>query len=466
MPFSVSASSFRRGWLRASQVENAPKDSTRTPQEAAAADIKKRVQLLSVRLVPETVTLWGSQSAQRFVVLGRYSDGLERDVTALSHFAVADSGVVEIDGLSRVAARSEGVTVLKVEVEGRVAQSTVRVQDVGNERLPTFARDIEAILTRRGCNGSNCHGGVKGRGGFKLSLNGAYPREDYHWIMEGGSYQVLTDESSGPKIPRVDLKEPEKSLLVLKPTFRVPHGGGERFAVDSKDYRTLLNWIRTQAPYGEESDGEKVERVEVFPLEAVLDSSGRQQLLVTARLSNGRLQDITDEVLYVSNKPDVVKVSLEGLVEAVNPGETAVLIRAPGYNLSARFGVISQLIAHYPRVEPSNFIDEQIFSKLRKFQIVPSELSSDAEFLRRVCLDVTGTLPPPRRVREFLADRDPRKQREASGDSPAMSRVRRLLDIPLRRSLPRGASPKWRKSQVQPIVWGVVAEEHRGEQAL
>jgi hypothetical protein len=106
----------------------------------------------------------------------------------------------------------------------------------------------------------------------------------------------------------------------------------------------------------------------------------------------------------------VVKVSPEGLVEAVKPGETAVLIRTPGYSLSARFGVISQPIAHYPKVEGRNFIDEHVFAKLRKFQIIPSELSNDAEFLRRVCLDVTGTLPPANRVREFLADKDPQKR--------------------------------------------------------
>jgi len=384
--------------------------SIRKPQEAATA-AARNVSLLSVRLIPEAVTLWGSGSVQRFVVLGRYSDGLERDVTASSHLAVVDPKVAAINDPARVAARTDGETFLKAEFGGRLVQSRVHVTDARQERLPTFARDVEAIFTRRGCNGSNCHGGVKGRGGFKLSLNGAYPREDYRWVMEGGTYQVLTDESSGPKVPRVDLKEPEKSLLLLKPTFRVPHGGGERFAVDSKDYQILLKWIGSRAPYGEESNGAgRIERVEVFPEEAVLDVSSHQQLLVTARLSNGRQQDVTDEVLFVSNNPDVVKVSPEGLVEAVKPGETAVLIRAPGHNLSARFGVISQPIARYPKVEPRNFIDEHIFAKLRKFQIVPSEMSGDSEFLRRVCLDVTGTLPPPHRVREFLADRDPRKR--------------------------------------------------------
>lgn len=371
---------------------------------------EKKSALLSLRLFPENATLWGARSGQRFLALGKYGDGLERDVTKSTRFSIVDPGVAEVAATGRVTARGNGKTLLKAELEGHVAEISLRVEEAQKERLPTFTRDVEGILTRRGCNGSGCHGGVKGRGGFKLSLNGAYPREDYKWIMEGGTYQVLTDEVSGVKTPRVDLKEPEKSLLLLKPTFAVPHGGGTRFEAGSADYRLLVEWIRNGAPYGEESANTRIERVEVFPPEAVLPPAGQHQLLVTARFVNGRQEDITDEVLYVSNNPDVVEVSAEGLVKAIKPGETAVLIRAPGSNLSATFGVISRRLATYPKLEPRNFIDEQVFAKLRKFQILPSELADDAEYLRRVCLDVTGTLPPPHRAREFLADRDPQKR--------------------------------------------------------
>ena len=224
--------------------------------------------------------------------------------------------------------------------------------------------------------------------------------------------------------PRIDLEEPEKSLLLLKATFEVPHGGGQRFTVDSEEYRTVLDWIGRGAPFGEQAEDEiaPVERVEVFPRAAVLDKTGRRQLLVTAHLSNGRREDITDRVLYVSNNPQVVEVSPEGLVKVVGTGETAVMIRAAGHATSASFGVIASPVSNYPDLPPAhNFIDEHVFAKLRKFNIIPSNVCSDEEFLRRVCLDLTGTLPPPPRVREFLASKDPQKRErliEALLDSP------------------------------------------------
>src|SRR5262249_51739100 len=121
-------------------------------------------------------------------------------------------------------------------------------------------------------------------------------------------------------------------------------------------------------------------------------------------------EEFNEQVLYLSNNPDVEKVNSEGLVEAVKTGETDVMIRAAGFAMIARFGVIAEPIANYPKVGKNNFIDNYTFAKLRKFNIVPSDLSSDSEFLRRVCLDLTGVLPPPNRVREFLASRDPAKR--------------------------------------------------------
>ena len=370
-------------------------------------------KLQSLRLVPQERTLWGAKASQYFLVIGKYSDGLERDVTAESRFSLSDSKVAKVDAEGRVLALADGSAVLTASLGGRSAKTEVRVAGSQETRPFGFARDIGGIFTKRGCTDSSCHGGVKGQGGFKLSLNAVYPRDDYKWIVEGGTYQVLTTET-GEKIPRINLKEPEKSLLLTKPTMAVPHGGGQPLRPNSADYETVLNWVRSGAPFGEEGNKESVRvvRVEVEPGEVVLAPDGKHRLLVTAHLSNGQQEDISDQVLYASNNSEVVKVDEQGQVAAVRTGETSVIVRASGFAVSARVGVVAKPIARYPKVARHNFIDDHVFAKLKKFNIIPSKLSSDTEFLRRVCLDLTGTLPPPERVREFAASKDRRKRQK------------------------------------------------------
>ena len=368
--------------------------------------------LLSVRIVPDSTTLRGKEGSQRFLVMGKYSDGLERDVTLDSGFSIADVHLAAVTEEGIVTGLADGETELEAEIEGLKLTAAIRVEESSRGTPLSFERSITPIFTKKGCNGSNCHGGVKGRGGFKLSLNALNPRQDYKWIVRGGVYHVLTAESDDPEIPRVNLAEPERSLLLKKPTMRVPHEGGRRIARNSEDYTTILNWIQKGAPYAptDGSPSDPIERVEVFPREIVLDEDGVQQLVVSARLASGRLRDISDEVRYESQNPDVVMVDENGLVMTVGPGETNVLVRAAGHTVHARIGVISDPIPNYPDIPRRNFIDKHVFAKLERFHLIPSELSGDTEFLRRVCLDIIGTLPPPHRVREFLRDPDPNKR--------------------------------------------------------
>ena len=371
-----------------------------------------RVQPLSLRLIPSSVTLPTKAASQRFLVLGEYSDGLERDVTAECVFSVSDPAKGEIDDSGRFSGLQAGTVVLRARLGDQQAAASVRIPEPGPKRPFNFSRDIGAILTRRGCNGSDCHGSVIGRGGFKLSKSAADPKEDHRWIAKGGTYQVLTAESKGKEIPRIDLGDPARSLLLLKPTMSIPHGGGKRFPLGSPDYLTLLNWIRTGAPFGEEGAGEEVSirQVDVFPKQSVLDGKGSQQLLVLAHLKNGHREDISDQVLFVSSNPDVVKVSETGLVRAVAKGEATVWVRTVGHIANAAFAVIDQPMQDYPEIPRRNFIDHLVFDKLRRLNVIPSGLARDSEFLRRVCLDLAGTLPPPHRVREFLSSNDPSKR--------------------------------------------------------
>ncbi|MCY3759222.1 MAG: DUF1549 domain-containing protein, partial [Acidobacteria bacterium] len=367
-------------------------------------------ELLSVRIVPEAVELEGAGATRQLLVMGSYSDRLERDVTSLIRWEFSDAGVAAVSPGGRVEALAEGVTDLTARLGTRSATLRLRVRDGGRRPPLSFAWDVERILTRRGCNDTHCHGGVKGRGGFKLSLYGIYPEEDYRWIVKGGTYQVLSPDP-GTEIPRIDREEPEKSLLLRKPALAEPHQGGLQLPPESEDYETLLRWVREGAPFGPEAASSPgVRTIEVYPAEAVLEVGGGQQLLVSALLENGTRRDLTGQVRYLSDNSDVAEVGPEGRLRGLRPGETFVTVRTAGHSTTARVSVIRETLARYPGVPARNFIDRLVFHKLSRLHRIPSELSGDAEFLRRVCLDLTGTLPPPRRTREFLGSTDPGKR--------------------------------------------------------
>ena len=370
--------------------------------------------LLSARIFPESTTLREQGAVQRFLVVARFADGLERDLTPASRFSLGDSSLASVDKAGKVTALADGETEIEAEIQGHRLRAAVRVVD--SEQVPplSFERAVSPVLTKSGCNDSGCHGGVKGRGGFKLSLNSLNPREDYDWIVRGGVYHVLSAEAGEPLVPRIDLAAPAESLLLKKPTFAIPHGGGPRFDTDSHEYETIVNWVRNGAPF-EPKGGVAVPRIEgvaVYPEEIVLDGKGVHRLAVTAKLSDGRTRDISDEVRYESQNRAVAKVDADGVVTAVKTGETNVLVRAAGHTVHARIGVIAEPISDYPDIPEWNFIDRHVIAKLKRFHLIPSELSDDSEFLRRVCLDVIGTLPPPNRVREFLEDSDPDKRNQ------------------------------------------------------
>src|SRR5204862_76846 len=72
-------------------------------------------------------------------------------------------------------------------------------------------------------------------------------------------------------------------------------------------------------------------------------------------------------------------------------------------------GVLPKGLA-FPKPPENTYIDREVFAKLRRLNIVPSDLCPDEEFLRRVTLDTIGTLPAPQEVRAFLADKSADKR--------------------------------------------------------
>lgn len=269
---------------------------------------------------------------------------------------------------------------------------------------PSFRRHVIPLLSRSGCSGRECHGSFAGQGGFRLSLFG-YDFEADH--------KALTQDTGGDEGEvRVNPKDPAKSLLLLKPTAQVKHKGKERFKKDSWEYNLLLRWI-TAGAKDDAAQAPEFDRLEVLPKEVVFQRAGEKaQMKVLAHWKNGAVEDVTLLTRFRSNDDAIATVSDKGLVESLGKGDTHIVAFydngvAP---ISVILPVGEYVGARYPQVRSATKVDELVLLKLRKLGIVPSEPCTDAEFLRRVSLDLAGTLPTPAEVVKFLTDKSPDKR--------------------------------------------------------
>jgi hypothetical protein len=263
---------------------------------------------------------------------------------------------------------------------------------------PSFLNDLMPVFTRLGCNQGACHGKGAGQNGFRLSLRGYAPELDYQW---------LTREYDARRVSRA---VPEESLLLRKPLGLASHEGGKLMSVGDRSYRVLLDWLQAGMPGPDRNDPE-VRRLEVQPAHRTLRPGQEQQLVVRAEYSDGSRRDVTWLTKFDSNDAGVAEVDASGLVRVRRHGETSVRAAFQGQVavvvLTAPF---EKAVAPGRLARRNNFIDEHVFNKLAALRIEPSDLCSDAEFIRRAFLDTVGVLPTPPEVRAFLADSRPDKR--------------------------------------------------------
>ncbi|MFM8474196.1 MAG: DUF1549 domain-containing protein [Planctomycetaceae bacterium] len=274
-----------------------------------------------------------------------------------------------------------------------VSQRYASTEAVGES--PDFQKHVTPLLGKLGCNGRACHGSFQGRGGFRLSLFGYDFKNDH-------------DELFG----RVDPEVPADSLILQKATMQVQHDGGQRIKPGSWEYHLLLSWVRNGSQPRVDNPP-TLQRLEVTPSEILFTAQDQtRQLKAVAVWSDGSHEDVTTLCRFQTNDDQVADISQEGLVTAASPGDTHVVafydsavVPVPVIRpVSAQYG------ENYPNVPAPTKVDELVLQKLRKVGIIQSELCTDTEFLRRVSLDVTGTLPTPAEVRAFLLDHAPDKR--------------------------------------------------------
>lgn len=347
--------------------------------------------VVELKVEPAQLHLSGPRDSRRFIVRGKLQDGSWLDLTRSMRMLIADDCVRLADGY--VEPMRNGATTIAIAASGKLALLPVTVSDRTANQSVSFVRDIMPILGKSGCNAGTCHGGQKGRNGFKLSLRGYDPAFDHEHLVE---------DIAGR---RVDFQEPSNSLILLKPTQGVPHEGKIVFEEKSRYYNLLHDWIDAGCP-NDVASTRRVDRLEVVPQAPILGNIGHeQQLVVVAHYADGSSRDVTRDAIFTSSADSVASVNGDGLVKALRKGETAVLIRYEG-----QFAVnpISILLPapNYRWTNPpaNNYIDELVYKKLQRIKVLPSDLCSDTDFLRRLYLDFAGMPPTPEEVRAFLAD--------------------------------------------------------------
>lgn len=263
----------------------------------------------------------------------------------------------------------------------------------------SFRNDVQVAMAKAGCNLGTCHGNATGKGGFKISLRGDDPVYDY---------AALTQDVSGR---RVNMFEPERSLLLLKATQSLAHEGGKRFSANSWEYKMLRDWIVQGAKLDVPGEA-TLTKLEVTPREQILvEPANKVQLKVTATFSDGTQRDVTSQAVYEPAEVGLVKIGREGQVEKLKDGEPTILVRY----LNKQQPVCLAFVPTRPGFEwkptpQNNMIDRHVFTKLKSLRMNPSAWCSDEVFVRRACLDLHGVPPSLEEAKVFVSDQSPDKR--------------------------------------------------------
>ena len=377
------------------------KPAAPAPVAAAPAPAAPATRYLTkLDILPPQITLSTKQARQVVAVQATYSDGITEDVTSQAKPRLSNSAVArwETNILLPVA---DGQCELIVEHAGRAVMAPVAVIKAAEERPVSFRLDVMPIFMRAGCNAGGCHGAARGKDGFRLSLFGFDP--------EGDHYR-LTRELNGR---RLNMASTQESLLLEKAAGKVAHTGGACFAENDMYWNSIVRWLDADAPNDPATIATCV-GVDLYPKNSVLNGKGAaQQMVVKARYSDGSERDVTHLALFLSSNDASAKIAKDGLVTAGERGEAFVMARFATFTVGSPLIVLPKDYQFkWDTQTENNYIDKLVNAKLQKLRITPSGTCTDEAFLRRVFLDVVGTMPTVEDYQKFMANPSPKKREE------------------------------------------------------
>lgn len=360
-----------------------------------AAAVGKTVAL---KLYPPEIRLHAGSDGQSVLLIATDEEGVNREVTAEATWQFNDATLASLKAPRTIQASHPGTTRLRATFDGLSTEVSVEVLPERRHEL-SFVNDIVPIFTRADCANSNCHGSIRGQKGFKLSLFGSDPEVDY---------EAITHNSDGRRIDRAN---PANSLVLRKPSMQVPHGGGQRFKAGSPDYEAMLDWLKKGAPFDAPGQA-RLRSMQVYPPEwRMVGLGSKLQLIAVGEYNDGSVRDLTSVVRFSSNIAAIASVNAKGIVTAESAGETAIMARTLGRAAAVPLLVVKDRpLKNYAASPENNYIDRHVFAKLRQINIVPSELCTDEEFIRRSYLDVVGVVPTIDETLAFTRSQDPAKR--------------------------------------------------------
>jgi hypothetical protein len=360
------------------------------PASARAADPIGSPAAVAVE--PAETTLAGRRATAQLLATARDADGSVRDLTRALTWTSLNPEVATVSARGQVVPRGDGVATIVAHGGSVEAKATVRVEKMGAPAPVSFRHDVIPAFSQAGCNMGACHGTPTGKGGFRLSLRGYLPDQDF---------VTLTREAGGR---RIDPLAADTSMILRKPLGELPHEGGLRLVRGTKTFEMLHDWIAEGAK--DDPKAAAAVRLEIRPGARVLNAPATtQQVAVVVHHADGTSRDVTPICYYNSSNPEIADVDASGYVAFKGRGEVAVIAHYLDLVANVRLTHLVEVpgfqVAEVPQ---DNAIDRAVFAKLNRMRVKPSEPCTDSEFVRRAYLDGIGVLPTPEEVRAYQAD--------------------------------------------------------------